>query len=147
MHKNPVLWGLLAIIFASFSFYAISSLYHLNTYYSLTSLAKAESLQWFVEEIGSEDFRVGATYAFTVDGEKKTGETIFSDRKFRNPSSADDAMKIKAKNAFDVYYDSKNPSHSSLENPFPTKDSLYAVSLFLLFLYFFGLGIYNKISN
>ena len=110
-------------------------------------MAKSQDLQWFVEELGSEDFRVGATYAFTVDGVKTTGETIFSDRKFRNPSSADDRMKVMAKEAFDVYYDSKNPTHSSLENPFPTKDILYAISLFLLFLYFFGLGIYNKISN
>ena len=147
MHKNPILWGLLAIILASFSFYAISSLYHLHSYYSLTSMVKAQDLQWFVEELGSEDFRVGATYAFTVDGVKTTGETIFSDRKFRNPSSADDRMKVMAKEAFDAYYDAKNINHSSLENPFPTKDILYAISLFLLFLYFFGLGIYNKISN
>lgn len=147
MHKNPVWLGFLALVFASFLWYSGNACYHLYQYYSLKETAKATDLKWFVEEITSDDFRVGATYSFAVNNESYTGETLFSDHRFRNPLSADDELKIKATHEFVVFYDPQNLGHSSLEKKFPLKDCASAAALFLLLLYLFGLGIYTSIKS
>jgi|GEM_PF-923583 len=144
MHKNPVWLALLGLIFTIVLWFSIVAFYHLYTYYSLKETAKTTDVSWFVEEISSEDFRVGATYSFRVNDVDYTGETIFTDRRFRNPSSADDELKNKSTDETVVFYNPRNIEHSSLEKTFPLKDSATATVLFLLFLYLFGLGIYTS---
>lgn len=144
MHKNPIWLGFLALVFLSFLWFSSIACYQLYQYYSLKETAKADNLKWFVEEISSNNFRVGATYSFEVNNESYTGETIFFDHRYINPSSADDELKIKATHEFAVFYDPQNLEHSSLEKKFPIKECAYAATLFLLMLYLFGLGIYTS---
>jgi len=143
MNKNPVWLGMLAIMLVAFCIFAFIAFYQLHTYYSLSEKTNPSKIEWFVEELSSDDFRVGATYSYVIKDQEYTGETIFRDKRFRNPMTADDEWKLKSAKISDVFYNPANPSESSLEKHFPVKNLLYASFLFLLFLYFLGLGIYT----
>lgn len=147
MNKNPVLLSLLSLIFAAMLWYGIPAAYHLHEYYSLTKTTEPTDIKWFVDEISSEDFRVGATYSYIVDAATHQGETIFNDMTFRNPSTADDELKVKATKTQVVFYDPQNADHSSLQKKFPTKECVSTAVLFLIFLYFALLGIYTSSLN
>lgn len=141
MNKNPALIAFITISFVVFLWFFSIAAYRTYGYYALSEETKPLNLNWFVEEISSDDFRVGAAYTY-LDG--LSGETLFSDRKFRNPSSADDELKVKASKNYVVHYDPQNIYHSSLQKTFPTKECVSAGVLFLLSLYFVGLGMYAQ---
>ncbi len=141
MNKNPIWLAFLALNFAVFLWFFSVASYRTYDYYTLSKETKPLNLKWFVEEISSDDFRVGATYSYL---DNQSGETIFSDRKFRNPLSADDELKVKESKKFIVYYNPQNINHSSLQKTFPTKECVSAGVLLLLSLYFVGLGMYAQ---
>jgi hypothetical protein len=144
MGKNPVWLALIGIAFAATLWYSSFAVFRLHDYYSLKETTSPYDLKWFVEELESEDFRVGATYSYTLNNANYRGETIFNDHSFRNPSSADDELQIKRAKDHSLFYDPQNFHHSSLQKKFPTKECISAGVLFLLFLYFLGLGIYTS---
>lgn len=149
MYKNPALSLFIAICAALTLWYAIPAFKQVQNYYTLTHTAPAENLKWFVTEISSEDFRVGADYTYKVLDREYFGETIFTDWKFRNPSSADDELKVKAAKNYVVFYDpqslvSSSDHNSSLQKKFPVKECVSLGIIFFLLLYFIGLGIYAK---
>lgn len=145
--QNPVWLSLLGLNFAAILWFGIPLSFHLYDYYALTETTKPSDLKWFVEKQGSEDFRVGANYSYLVNTISYEGETIFNDMTFRNPSSADDQLKLKASQTHLVFYDPQNVNHSSLQKKFPTKECVSTAVLFLILLYFVLLGIYTSSLN
>jgi hypothetical protein len=147
MGKNPVWFSLIGVALAATLWYSGVACLKLQNFYSLSETTTAHDLTWFVEELSSEDFKVGATYSYTLNQTSYTGETIFNDYTFRNPSSADDELKIKQVKVYPVFYNPQNFNHSSLQKKFPTKECVSAGVLLLLFLYFLGLKAYTCRKN
>lgn len=143
-YKNPawlllILMNLFGILW--FSSTAGKEIYN---YYTLSETTNVKEIHWFVERVSFDDYKVGAEYSYLVKNNLFEGKTLFKDKKFRNPLSADDELKVKANQEFLVFYDPTNLYHSSLQKSFPTKECVSITVLFLLLLYFIGLGIYAK---
>lgn len=77
MYKNPVWISLIGLVFVAMLWYGFHAIYHLYNYYSLKEATQPVDIKWFVDEISSEDFRVGATYSYRIDDQSYQGETIF----------------------------------------------------------------------
>jgi hypothetical protein len=142
MHKNYVWLGFLAMIVGAVGWLTIKALYLFYLYYSLNAEGPVENLKWSVEQLSEDRFALKADYIFPVKDQKYTGSTLFNNDIFWNPWTADEALKVYAQKSWTVWYSSSAPQYSSLQKNFPIKEWASAGILWVLLLYFFGLGYY-----
>lgn len=142
MHKNFIWLCFLSLITGGVGWITIKALYLVYLYMSLNTEAPAENLQWSVEQLSEDQFVTKANYNFKVKDQPYSGETLFKGDVYWNPSAAEDALKVYAQKDWSVWYSSRNPRYSSLQKNFPFKECISALVLWILLLYFFGLGYY-----
>jgi hypothetical protein len=63
---------------------------------------------------------------------------------YLNQPSAQEAIEQFGLRPWQIWIDSSNPSHSALQKKFPYKEVSYMFALWLITLYFIGLGQYVK---
>lgn len=142
MHKNYFWLCFLSLITGAVGWITIKTLYVIYLYLSLDAAAPADKINWSIEQLSEDRFVMKANYSFQVNAQNYSGETIFKNDLYWNPWSAEDALKVYDQKDWTVWYSSKNPAYSSLQKNFPLKESISAFILWLILIYFLGLGYY-----
>ncbi len=142
MHKNLVWLGFLAMVFGAVIWVTIKAIYMFYLYTSLNATVSAENLNWSIEQLSDERFAMKAHYIYEVEERAFNGETVFKNDIYRNPLAAEDALKVYSQKDWTAWYSVRNPQYSSLQKNFPLKEFLSATVLWIIMLYFFGLGYY-----
>lgn len=142
MHKNRVWLGFLAMVIGAVGWYTIKTLYVLYLYSTLNASTTVDQIQWSVKQEKEDRFFVQAHYEFDVEKQKYSGETLFFNDVYWNSWAAEDAVKFYQNKEWQVWYSLNNPQHSSLQKNFPLKELISASVLWLLLVYFVGLGYY-----
>lgn len=110
-------------------------------YNRLKAETSAVNISFSVTPLNDEKFFLKGNYQYRVKDVLYSGETTFSTA-YRNPYAAEEAMKEISKNYRTVWYDPNQPSFSSLEKIYPTKQIVYAFILFALWNYFIWGGYF-----
>lgn len=142
MHKNFIWLCFLSLVTGAVGWITIKTLYLVYLYMSLNAEAPAENLKWGVAKLSEDQFVMKADYIFNAKDQQYSGTTLFKNDIYWNPWSAEDAIKVYAQKDWTVWYSSKNPQYSSLQKNFPFKECISVIILWVLLLYFFGLGYY-----
>lgn len=116
-------------------YFSIRLARELKNYLSFTSQTEAQIHRWEIKEI-KEKFAIRAVYSFGFQGKNWTGSTTLAKPWHLNEPSAIVTAKEKAKQAWIVWFNPKNPSESSLEKFFPTYLLFRTIICYLVLVYF-----------
>lgn len=142
MHKNPAWLAFIGFFALVMLWYGSSALYHSYQYYNLKAHVKAEIQTWSSKEVASEEYAPYAHYTFKVGDKEYKGESSLGFPIYRNPWAVEDELPKIATNEYQVWYNPSDPTQSTLHKKFPTKETVYAIALLCLLLYFVWLGYY-----
>ncbi len=121
--------------------------YHLYEYFNLTQTEVAQVRNWSVEEIKSGKFALIADYSFEKKGTTYTKHFQFKNPIYTNPYIAEDHIAKWKKERWQVWYNPKNPSESSLQKIFPFKEGIHLLLCIGVLLYFSWLRFYIRRVN
>ncbi len=109
----------------------------LTQYFSLNTSVKAQAMDWKVVEKSSSSFALEVIYQFNaVKKEGVQGAIQLEKPYFLNLPSAERAIGELSKKSWDVFYNDKDPSISSLQRNFPFKDCIQCLLTLGVFIYF-----------
>lgn len=134
--------GLLIAMLLVAIWFSVKSLYHFYEYLSLSDQTYAKSTQWSVREISDERYLLEADYQYDVSGATHKGHTLLDDPSFRNRWAAEQMIPQYSAKQWDVWYASKNPEYSTLQKGFSLKESISAMLLWGVLVYFVWLRYY-----
>lgn len=141
MHRNPY-WMLFMILFLlGILGYSTYAFYEVWQYMRLDKQVKAQSIQWSIITASDEAYIPNASYSFKMGGKDYKNYTRLNET-YLNEWAAQEAIDRLKQAPPLVWFDSSSPDISTLQKNFPLKASLYAILLWMLGLYFAGLGYY-----
>lgn len=143
MHRNPLWIFLLSLIILGGLGYTTYTLVKVWQYLRLDQHVDAQNIQWSVLSLNEEAFVPLANYSFVVRNQSYQGQTRWQEVYLNSWTAQEAIMRLK-KSPPPVWFDSSSPEISSLQKLFPLKESLYSLLLWILSLYFLGLGYYVK---
>jgi hypothetical protein len=123
--------------------YSVRTGIHLWQYMRLDRQTSVQNIQWSVVSLSDEEFVPLAHYRFNVKGKSYQNQTLWQET-FLNPSTAQEAIARLSESSLSVWFDVSSPETSSLQKNFPSKESFYTILLWIIGLYFLGLGYYVK---
>lgn len=141
MQRNPfwiLFMGLIILGVLGYSTYTMIKVWH---YVRFNQETVADKIQWTIIEVNEESFVPFAHYSFRVEGQPYDGQTRWADS-YLNQWTAQEAIARLEKHPPSVWFNSSDPTISSLQKIFPIKESLYSLILWILGIYFLGLGYY-----
>jgi hypothetical protein len=141
MARNPFWLLFISLIILGVLGYTTYTLTQVWQYMRLDQQTEAQQIQWSVLPISDESFIPFAIYSFRIHGKSYQGETRWQES-YLNQWAAQEAIVRLEKNPPPVWFDSSAPQVSSLQKLFPLKESLYSLLLWILGIYFLGLGYY-----
>ncbi len=101
-----------------------------------------ENIKWQVEQLNEDRWIIKADYRFKIKNKEYRGETLFKNDLYWNSWAAESALKVYSQKDWMVWYSSSNPQYSSLQKNFPLKECISTGILWIILIYFFGLGYY-----
>lgn len=133
-------WRVLVILAAGVAlWFCVIAGYQLYHYLRLGSCAEAKVVAWNVKELDSSRFAIESIFEFQVDGVPYQGKSLLTSPIYLNPFAADEAIKLRDKEALFVWYQASNPLISSLSKEFPLKSFLHALLTLGVLLYFLSI--------
>jgi hypothetical protein len=141
-HKNPLWLSFLSIIALCTLWYSGIAYLKLSHYNSLTEETTASSSAWTVKTIAADAYIPEAYYSFYHQATLYDGVDVLTNELFKNAWAAEKALPEFAEKNRTVWYSPSDPHYSSLQKKFPLKESLSAVALWILLMYFVCLGLY-----
>ena len=132
-----VFLGLIA--FSYFSYQLVSAF---QDYFPKTAQAGAIISRWEVKEMGGE-FALKAIYSFEIQGKIWNGVSVLAKPWYWNEPAAVASLKTIAQEKWEVWFDPKNPAHSSLQKTFPTGLLCRTILCFVIFIYF--ISVFRRI--
>lgn len=147
MHKNRLWLGLLTFILLCFIWFLGGSVIDHYRYNRLNSHTYAKEVHWSMLSKKSDLFFVQARYRYQVDQQEYEGVGTLSST-YRNSWGVEKSIQERREQPLLIWYDSKNPSFSSLQKQFPYKSWLYTAILGGIFIYFIWIGfrVANRIN-
>lgn len=142
MSKGYIWAAFLIVVGAIALWYSAVAGYRYYSYARLTAQTRPLAMDWRVVAVSDEQYIPEASYTFQVGGELFSGQTAWHDQTYRNQWGAEESLPEFSKQWRQVWYDSGNPHHSSLQKKFPFKECISAGILWALWLYFVWLGYY-----
>lgn len=142
MVKNQV-WLVLVLAVALATAYYLTIGVQSLLYYSNTGTsAQPIELTWNYRKIGSDTYAPVAAFSFFHQQAAVKGETQLSRPLFRNAAAADQVLRDLEQQEWSVWYNPKNTKQATIERRFPIKDTLSAITMLGLLVYFIFLGYY-----
>lgn len=143
MYRNPFWLIFLGLIVLVSMGYTARTAFHLWQYLRLDRQVPAENIQWSVVPLSDEEFVPLARYRFKARGKNYEGQTLWQES-YLNASTAQEAIDRLSSIPPLIWYDASAPETSSFQKIFPVKESIYTILLWMLGIYFLGLGYYVK---
>ena len=142
MHKNNYWLLFVCLLLLTTLWFTGKAVYRAIDYSRFSEKSKLSELSWKYEALSGESFIPIGKYAFTFKGKSYTGETALTSLTYRNAWAVQQDHQQLSKIYPQVWLDPKNPSHSTLQKMFPLKESISALIMCGLCIYFIGLGYY-----
>lgn len=142
MHSNRFWLGFLAFFACILVGYSTITLYHVYIYWRLNAHTAPTAIEWHAKEIDEDLFAATAVYTFHVNGNTFMSNDYVRKPTYQNRWAAESELASHAKQYKQVWYRSSDPTYSSIQKIFPTKECIYMCILVGLFLYFLWLGFY-----
>jgi hypothetical protein len=142
MHKNTTWLALLVTLSLIVLWYSGKFLYLYYDYTVLSARTPAVAMQWSVEPHTNEEYFLKADYVFKASDKEYKGESVLKDHGFWNNYAAQQAIGDYSKKKWGVWYNPRNPDHSSLQKNFPLKECVSAAIMWAIVFYFLWLGYY-----
>lgn len=139
--KNPfwlVFLGLIAVSVFGYTIYTCVNLYE---YYRLGERVSVQHIDWKVDQLGADHFVPHATYQFDLNGKSYEGNSLWNEA-YLNEWTAQEMIHHLSAWPAKVWVDPYFPSYSALQKNFPYKQCISSFILWLLLVYFVGLGKY-----
>lgn len=143
MHQNSYWLVFLSLIALSILGYTIWTGIQLYEYYRLSIQVPITAIKWTVKGLSEEEFAPQAHYQFIFEGKSYQGQTTWQEH-YLNPWAAEEAIGRLTKEQKNVWIDPHHLNVSTLQKKFPFKQCISMVILWLLLIYFIGLGRYVK---
>lgn len=144
MQKQTVWLALIATLTLIVLWYSGVFIYRYYNYLKLSSRAPAKEITWTVEPRTDEQYLLKANYAFAVNGQTYTGTSTIEDRGYWNAYAAEKGVEEFSKKKWIIWYNSRDPSYSSLQKYFPLKECVSAAIMWAIVFYFLWLGYYSS---
>lgn len=141
MSRNPFWILFITFVILGVLGYTTHTFIKIWQYMRLDQQTETQYTQWSIRPVSDESFIPFATYSFHIYDKTYQGQTLWQ-KSYLNQWSAREAIDRLEKNPPLVWFDSSNPEISSLQKLFPLKESLYSLLLWILGIYFLGLGYY-----
>lgn len=132
--------GLMIIVIIGYTGYASVKVWH---YIRLDQQTAPQTMEWSVTTLNDDAFVPHATYQFRTKGKIYEGQDLWPIT-YLNEWAAQEAIEKIKQTPQTIWFDSDSPTYSALQRSFPFKASIYTIILWLLGLYFLGLGYYVK---
>ncbi len=116
-------------------------------YWRLNTLIPVQVENWEVEQLGSSEYTIIATYSYDFSGKRYQSKIKFNKPYYLNRYAAQDDIKKFSQRSWTGWINAKNPQISSLERNFPYLKIFYAFVTLGVVLYFFYIYAYNKKSE
>lgn len=143
MHRNPFWIVFLGLLMLGILGYTARTGFSVWQYLRLDKETSAQEIQWAVAAFSDEKFVPFARYRFHAYGKSYEGQTIWGES-YLNQSTAQEAIIHLSKSPPPVLFNASMPEISSLQKHFPLKALIYTLILWILGIYFSGLGYYVK---
>ena len=111
-------------------------------YVSYPNCTNAKVIQWAIIEINPDQFKISATYEFTLNQGTFTSRHLFADVDFRNRYAAEEVARAWANKEWVAWYRPSASPNSTLVKVFPLKTGLHFLIAFAIFFYFYWLKSY-----
>lgn len=141
MARNSFYTLFISLIILGVLGYTTHTLIKVWQYIRLDQQTEIQHIQWSILPANDESFIPFANYFFNVHGQNYQGQTHWQES-YLNQWAAQEAIGRLEKTPPSVWFDSSAPENSSLQKPFPFKESFYSLLLWILGIYFVGLGYY-----
>ncbi|MBA3722448.1 MAG: hypothetical protein H0W88_08600 [Parachlamydiaceae bacterium] len=143
MHQNRFWLIFLLTIAICTVVYTLYSFYQLYQYDRLDRQIPIQKIEWSIIEESKEKFIPKANFQYSFQGNTYSGQTLW-DEYYLNASTAQEAIDRLYSNQLQLktWIDSSNPHISTLQKNFPLKQCIYMFFLWILTIYFYGLGRY-----
>lgn len=130
---------LIGASFAFASYFSFRALQETVRYFSLQQEARAQIVRWEIREVDGK-FPISAFYQFEYQGKSWSGFTRLSPPwNLNEPAAVQDLQKNQMQKKWTVWFDPKDPTHSSLEKKIPTNwiiRTILSVAVVVYFLIF-----------
>lgn len=134
---------LLGLVCLAVAWLGGSAAVHVYNYSIYSEAAVSESMEWSIVQVGKDQYQIEGHYRFTVDGTAHDGISLLTETTYRNPWAADHRLQtLDGQGPWRVWHVKGDPARSTLQKSFPLKECVSAAVLFVLLLYFAGLGYY-----
>lgn len=141
MQRNPFWIFFISVILLGTLGYTTYTLIKVWQYQRLDQQTQAQNIQWSIIPESDEAFIPFAHYSFVIDGKNYEGQTRWQEA-YLNQWAAQEAIARLQQTPPRVWFDASTPEISSLQKNFPFKASFYTALLWVLGIYFLGLGYY-----
>lgn len=130
------LWKILFLVIGALALWkSIGATRGLWEYVRLGPEVSAQVTGWELIPKGSK-YALEATFSYAYRGKDFTTRTVFSKPYHLNRESAEEQIKKMSGMSWAAWVDPEHPQHASLEKIFPLRESVYALCLIAIFLYF-----------
>lgn len=144
MQRNPIWILFISVIILLVVGYTGYAFVEIWKYIRLDRRVEAQEIHWSVISLSDDAFIPFAQYSFKANDKNYRGQAEWQET-YLNEWAAHEAVGRLEQSPPQVWFDSKDPDISALQKNFPFKISFYALLLWILGIYFVGLGYYvNK---
>lgn len=141
MHGNRYWLMFLSLVLACAIGYTGWTIFKLYHYFSLSTSLPIEEVEWLVATGENDTFSPQAHYTFKYQDQIFKGQTTWSES-YLNLWAAQEATSRLSNQIKKVWVDRNHLDNSTLQKIFPLKECLSTLALWMLALYFIGLGYY-----
>jgi hypothetical protein len=130
------LWKILFLVIGALALWrTVTASLGLWEYYRLGPEIPAKVTHLELIPKGSK-YALEATFTYEYRGKTYTAKNVFRKPYYLNRASAEDQIQKMAGMPWAAYVDHSHPHYAALEKNFPLKESVYALCLIGIFLYF-----------
>jgi hypothetical protein len=135
------LLGFLALLTFLVLGYSAWTAHKILSYWSLSDRVAVQSVEWSVLPLEEDEIAVQGHYHYQFKGQAYIQTEVLPERYLNLWAAKEAAARLSAK-SWQVWINPAAPLDSTLQKKFPLKESLYTALLWILLLYFIGLGYY-----
>lgn len=139
MHRNPFWMLFISLVILSILGYTTYTMIEIWQYMRFDKQVAAQSIQWSIIALSDEAFIPNASYSYHIDGKTYQNQMRWKET-YRNEWASQEAIARLKQSPPLIWFDSSSPEISTLQKNFPLKTTLYALLLWVLGIYFAGLG-------
>jgi hypothetical protein len=145
-YKNWIWVGVIGLVAVLALWFVVRAGCEVYRYLQLDKVVEVSVESWSVEERGSNQYAVMATYTYDLGGKNYSGKEQVGG-KYPNPWAAGEAKNRFATQKWSAWVNPHHPEKSVLEKHFPVKKTVSALVLLGLALYFLLLGLYMRVKH